>query len=223
METEWNLGRKKTYKISQGHHNWYARRGRSVRLFSISNLLSKPQRTRDLQLESIILFESISLLVITSCDADWQRKLIWDIIALFSRQKYNKRPKWFGKGCTEWLPHSEAELIEPRDRQTDGRTDRLTDTAHIGNNSLHLMHSIQPKNERNTETADVLYSDADKKLVEAVRHTLWTSSPHAHCTGRCDAMRGEWKYSLELDVTHADSLTLATHRIAHRGACWNDV
>jgi len=27
------------------------------------------------------------------------------------------------------------------DRQTDGRTD----TAHIGNNSLHRMHSVQPK------------------------------------------------------------------------------
>jgi len=25
-------------------------------------------------------------------------------------------------------------------------TDRLTDTAIIGNNSLHLMHSMQPKN-----------------------------------------------------------------------------
>jgi len=40
--------------------------------------------------------------------------------------------------------HSEAELTEPRDRQTGGQTDR--DTAHIDNNSLHLMHSMQPKN-----------------------------------------------------------------------------
>jgi len=29
--------------------------------------------------------------------------------------------------------------------QTDWRTGWQTDTAHIGNNSLHLMHSIQPK------------------------------------------------------------------------------
>jgi len=29
-------------------------------------------------------------------------------------------------------------------RVTDRRTDRLTDTANIGNNSQHLMHSMQP-------------------------------------------------------------------------------
>jgi len=33
--------------------------------------------------------------------------------------------------------HSEAELSRVTDRQTD--------TAIIGNNSLHLMHSMQPK------------------------------------------------------------------------------
>jgi len=30
---------------------------------------------------------------------------------------------------------------------TDRQTDRLTDTANIGNNSLNLMHSMQPKNQ----------------------------------------------------------------------------
>jgi len=30
---------------------------------------------------------------------------------------------------------------QPRDRQTDGQTD----TAHIGNNSLHPMHSMPPR------------------------------------------------------------------------------
>jgi len=38
-------------------------------------------------------------------------------------------------------PHSEAKLVEPP-RQTY----TMTDTANIGNNSLHLMHSMQPKN-----------------------------------------------------------------------------
>jgi len=32
-------------------------------------------------------------------------------------------------------------------RVTDRPTDRLTDTANIGKNSLLLMHSMQPKNE----------------------------------------------------------------------------
>jgi len=54
----------------------------------------------------------------------------------------NERPKWFDKGCTKWFLHSEAELSRVADKQTD----RLTDTAHIGNNSLHLMHSMQPNN-----------------------------------------------------------------------------
>jgi len=31
--------------------------------------------------------------------------------------------------------------LKPRERQTD----RLTDTANVGKNSLHLMHSMQPK------------------------------------------------------------------------------
>jgi len=45
-------------------------------------------------------------------------------------------------------PHSETELIEPRERQTGRQTDGQTDTAHIGNNSVHLMHSTQPKQVR---------------------------------------------------------------------------
>jgi len=40
----------------------------------------------------------------------------------YNNQKNNKRPKWFGKGCAEWPPHSEAR-IEPRDRPIDGQTD----------------------------------------------------------------------------------------------------
>jgi len=38
--------------------------------------------------------------------------------------------------------HSEVKLSHVTDRLTD----RQTDTANIGNNSLHLMHSMQPKN-----------------------------------------------------------------------------
>jgi len=34
--------------------------------------------------------------------------------------------------------------VQPHDRQIDGWTDWQTDTTHIGNNSLHLMHSMQP-------------------------------------------------------------------------------
>jgi len=36
--------------------------------------------------------------------------------------------------------------VEPRYRRTDKQTNGRTDTANIGNNSLHLMHSVQPKN-----------------------------------------------------------------------------
>jgi len=41
--------------------------------------------------------------------------------------------------------HCTRRLVELRDRQTDELTDLLTDTAIIGNNSLHLTHSMQPK------------------------------------------------------------------------------
>jgi len=46
-----------------------------------------------------------------------------------------------------WMtPHGEADAAWQTDKLTDGRTAKLTDTAHIGNNSLHLMHSMQPSN-----------------------------------------------------------------------------
>jgi len=51
----------------------------------------------------------------------------------------NKRPK----GWLEWPAHT-ARAVEVS-RMTDRLTDRLTDTARIGNNSLHLIHSMQPK------------------------------------------------------------------------------
>jgi len=42
--------------------------------------------------------------------------------------------------------HSEAEMSRLTDRlQANSQTDR--DTANIGNNSLNLMHSMQPKNQ----------------------------------------------------------------------------
>jgi len=51
--------------------------------------------------------------------------------------------------------HSESELSRVTDRQTDWRTD----TAHIGNNSLHLMHcvrSMQPNNTREKSSSQVM-------------------------------------------------------------------
>jgi len=47
----------------------------------------------------------------------------------------NKKPKWFDKGCIKCTTHSWATW----------QTDRQTDTMIIGNNTLHLMHSMQPK------------------------------------------------------------------------------
>jgi len=38
-----------------------------------------------------------------------------------------------------------AEFSRVTDRLTDRLTDLQTDTAIIGNNSLHLIHSMQPK------------------------------------------------------------------------------
>jgi len=60
--------------------------------------------------------------------------------AIIAITRWFKRSKWYGNSCTEWPPHNEAELSRV--------TERMTDTAHIGNNSLHLMHSMQPKNRR---------------------------------------------------------------------------
>jgi len=57
---------------------------------------------------------------------------------------YNKRPKWFGKGCTEW--------------QTDWQTDGQTDTAINGNNNLHLMHSMPPRKATVLLIFDTVYS-----------------------------------------------------------------
>jgi len=45
--------------------------------------------------------------------------------------------------------HCTYRRVEPHDRQTDGLTDWRTDTAIIGNNSLHLMHSMQPNKNTN--------------------------------------------------------------------------
>jgi len=57
----------------------------------------------------------------------------------FIRNK-KQEAKVIWQGLHQMTQHSEAELIEPRDRLMDGQTD----TVHIGNNSLHLMHSMQP-------------------------------------------------------------------------------
>jgi len=46
-----------------------------------------------------------------------------------------------GSRSVQPFSHGEAELS----RVTDRPTDRRTDSANIGNNSLHLVHSMQPK------------------------------------------------------------------------------
>jgi len=57
--------------------------------------------------------------------------------------------------------HSEAEVSRVTDRQTD--------TANIGNNSQHLMHSMQPKS--------VSYlSRMTKRFCATNRTNMWTSS-----------------------------------------------
>jgi len=48
-----------------------------------------------------------------------------------------------------------AELGRVPDRLTGRLTDLQTDTAMIGNNSLHLMHSMQPKNSVEIKSIDV--------------------------------------------------------------------
>jgi len=48
--------------------------------------------------------------------------------------EYKQEAKVIWQRCTKWL------------RVSDRLTDWRTDTAHIGNNSLHLRHSTQPKN-----------------------------------------------------------------------------
>jgi len=70
------------------------------------------------------------------CTWKWPSTSIRDAVGRhINSVNINKRPKWFGKGCTGWP------------RVTDRLTDLLpTNSAHIGNNSQHLMHSMQPKN-----------------------------------------------------------------------------
>jgi len=56
----------------------------------------------------------------------------------------NKRPKVFGKGCTEW-PRAQGTRRNCTGRRLFKPHKRQTDTANIGKNSQHLMHSMQPK------------------------------------------------------------------------------
>jgi len=73
--------------------------------------------------------------------------------------------------------HSEAELRRVTDSQTDrlmdGWTDWRTDTAHVGNNRLHLMHCIhlmQPNNIRYKKTLNK-YMTVDKLITHFCRRT----------------------------------------------------
>jgi len=53
-------------------------------------------------------------------------------------------------------------------RQTDGQRDWQTDTANIGKNSQHLMHSLQPNNNNNNITYNLLLQYVVIQAFEAV-------------------------------------------------------
>jgi len=92
----------------------------------------------------------------------------------------NKRPKWFGKGLTEWPPHSEAELSHV--------PDRLTDTVHISNNRLHLMHLIQSNNNKKSFYYRIFHwlflSDFSQcTIVRNLKLDVFTDGVDAHPVG----------------------------------------